>query len=71
MLRSMKQPCVYLLASHYYDTLYIGVISDLVERTWQQRNGAIEGFTKRYRVHDLAGTSCTATCMPQSHGKSQ
>lgn len=49
----MKQPCVYLLASHYHGTLYVGVTSDLVKRVWQHRNGVIEGFTRRYRVHDL------------------
>ena len=53
MLGSMKQPCVYLLASHYHGTLYVGVTSDLVKRVWQHRNGAIEGFTRRYRVRDL------------------
>lgn len=49
----MKQLCVYLLANHDHGTLYVGVTSDLIKRTWQHRNGAIEGFTKRYRVHDL------------------
>ncbi|MBW8849200.1 MAG: GIY-YIG nuclease family protein [Xanthomonadales bacterium] len=49
----MKQPCVYLLANHYHGTLYVGVTSDLIKRVWQHRNGAIEGFTRRYRVHDL------------------
>ena len=49
----MKQPCVYLLASHYHGTLYVGVTSDLIKRVWQHRNGAIEGFTRRYRVRDL------------------
>jgi len=44
----MKQPCVYLLASHYHGTLYVGVTSDLVKRVWQYRNGAIEGFPRRY-----------------------
>lgn len=53
MLGSMKQPCVYLLASHYHGTLYVGVTSDLIKRVWQHRNGAIEGFTRRHRVHDL------------------
>jgi len=49
----MKQPCVYLLANHYRGTLYVGVTSDLLLRTWQHRNDCVEGFTKRYGVHDL------------------
>jgi putative endonuclease len=49
----MKQPCVYLLASHYHGTLYVGVTADLSKRVWQHRNDCIEGFTKRYAVHAL------------------
>jgi putative endonuclease len=30
----MKQPAVYLLASKKHGTLYIGVTSNLVARTW-------------------------------------
>jgi putative endonuclease len=49
----MRQPCVYLLASHYHGTLYVGVTSDLVQRVWQHRNDVFEGFTKRYGVRRL------------------
>jgi putative endonuclease len=49
----MKQPCVYILASQYHGTLYVGITSDLVKRVWQHKNDSAEGFTKRYRVHDL------------------
>ena len=47
------QPCVYILASQRYGTIYIGVTSNLVARLWQHRNGEIEGFTKRYAVYHL------------------
>ena len=47
------QPCVYLLASKEHGTLYVGVTSDLVQRVWQHKNGAFEGFTKRYAIHNL------------------
>jgi putative endonuclease len=50
----MKQPAVYILASKRNGTLYIGVTSDLVERIWQHKNDAVEGFTKKYGVHTLA-----------------
>jgi len=48
-----KQPAVYILASKRNGTLYIGVTSDLIKRTWQHKNDSVEGFTKRYRVHRL------------------
>ncbi len=49
----MKQPCVYILASKPYGTLYIGVTSNLADRASAHRQGLLEGFTKRYRVHHL------------------
>jgi len=48
-----KQPCVYILASKRNGTLYVGVTSDLIKRVYQHRNDLIEGFSKRYKVHDL------------------
>ncbi|MEB0141224.1 GIY-YIG nuclease family protein [Undibacterium sp. CCC2.1] len=49
----MKQPAVYILASEQNGTLYIGVTSNLVQRTWQHRDGIVEGFTQRYAVKTL------------------
>ncbi len=49
----MKQPCVYILASHRNGTLYTGVTSDLIQRIWQHKNDLVEGFTKKYRIHTL------------------
>ena len=49
----MKQPAVYLLASKKHGTLYIGVTSNLVARTWQHRQHVVDGFTKRYNVDKL------------------
>ncbi len=48
-----KQPCVYILASGHYGTLYIGVTSDLIARLYQHRTGSVPGFTSRYGVHRL------------------
>jgi putative endonuclease len=48
-----KHPCVYILASHRNGTLYIGVTSDLIKRVWEHKSDLVEGFTKRYSVHDL------------------
>jgi len=46
-------PCVYILASRERATLYIGVTSDLIKRIWQHKNDLVEGFSRKYRVHDL------------------
>jgi putative endonuclease len=48
-----KQPAVYILASKRNGTLYVGVTSDLKKRVWEHKNHLVEGFTKRYGVHQL------------------
>jgi putative endonuclease len=48
-----RRPCVYMLASRRNGTLYVGVTSNLVQRVWQHRDGAVPGFTRCYHVHDL------------------
>jgi len=49
----MKQPCVYILASGWNGTLYVGVTSDLMKRIVEHQGDLVEGFTKRHRVHHL------------------
>ena len=49
----MKLPCVYILASARNGTLYVGVTSNLPGRVWQHKNDVLEGFTRKYQVHDL------------------
>ncbi len=49
----MKRPCVYVLASKPYGTLYVGVTSDLSYRMGQHDQGLIDGFTKKYGVRML------------------
>ena len=48
-----QQPCVYLLASKRYGTLYTGVTSNLVKRVWEHKQHAFAGFTNKYRVTKL------------------
>ena len=48
-----KRPAVYILASGYNGTLYIGVTSNLIQRIWQHKNDLVEGFSKKYAVHFL------------------
>ncbi|MDR2172926.1 MAG: GIY-YIG nuclease family protein [Burkholderiales bacterium] len=52
--RDEKQPAVYIILSKRNGTLYIGVTSNLVQRVWQHRNDAVEGFSKKYQTHILA-----------------
>jgi putative endonuclease len=42
-----------MMASQKNGTLYIGVTSDLIRRVWQHKNNIHDGFTKKYRVHNL------------------
>jgi putative endonuclease len=48
-----KQPAVYILASRRNGILYVGVTSNLTKRVWEHRNNLVEGFTKRYGVHQM------------------
>ena len=48
-----KQFFVYLLASKPYGTLYVGVTSNLIQRVFQHKEGLVDGFTKKYDVHQL------------------
>jgi putative endonuclease len=48
-----KQPAVYILASKRNGTLYIGVTSDLIKGAWEHKNDQVDGFSKKYGVHDL------------------
>ena len=48
-----KSPCVYILASTPYGTLYIGTTSDLRKRVWQHKSRFVDGFCKKYSVHSL------------------
>ena len=61
----MKQPAVYILASERNGTLYIGVTSNLIARSWQHCEHVVEGFTSRYKVtmlvwYELHGTMDSA-----------
>jgi len=44
---------VYIMASRPYETLYVGVTSDLARRAYEHREGVIPGFTNQYGVKHL------------------
>jgi putative endonuclease len=49
----MKEYFIYILASKRNGTLYIGMTNDLVKRVYEHKNDLVEGFTKKYSVHNL------------------
>ena len=48
-----KRGYVYIVASARNGTLYIGVTSNLLKRTWEHREGIADGFTRRYGCKTL------------------
>ena len=42
----MKAGFVYIVASQKNGTIYVGSTSDLMKRTYEHREGLIDGFTK-------------------------
>jgi putative endonuclease len=56
-----QQFYVYILASKRNGTLYVGVTNDLVRRVWEHKADAVEGFTRRYSVHQLVWYEVAAT----------
>ena len=44
----MKQPVVYIMTNHRNGAVYTGVTSQLLQRTYQHKQGLVDGFTKRY-----------------------
>jgi len=49
----MPSSYVYVMSNQFRGTLYIGVTSDLVKRVYEHRSNAVDGFTKRYGLHQL------------------
>jgi putative endonuclease len=46
--RRVKRPAVYIVANRRNGTLYAGVTSNLPQRIWLHRTGAVAGFASRY-----------------------
>jgi len=44
---------VYIMASARNGTLYVGITNDLIRRSYEHREGLIDGFTKKYGVKTL------------------
>jgi putative endonuclease len=52
-MRDEKEPAVYIMASRYRGTLYIGVTSALYNRVLLHKSGDVSGFTAKYGVKTL------------------
>ncbi len=52
-MKRERQPCVYILASAYNGTLYVGVTSDLLARIVQHRDGTFDSFTRKHGIKRL------------------
>jgi putative endonuclease len=52
-LMTTKYYFVYILASKRNGTLYIGMTNNVIRRVYEHKNNLIEGFTKKYGVHNL------------------
>jgi putative endonuclease len=50
---SDKQYYVYILTTSRNTALYTGVTNDLIRRIYEHKNGLVDGFAKRYKVHKL------------------
>ena len=48
-----KNYYVYILASKQNGTLYAGMTNDLQRRIYEHKHGLVEGFTKKYNIHNL------------------
>ena len=48
-----KHACVYIMTNQPRGTLYVGVTSNLVQRTWQHKNHVVKGFTTKYQLENL------------------
>ena len=44
---------VYMLASRYRGTIYVGVSNDISRRVGEHKSGIVKAFTQRYKVHRL------------------
>lgn len=52
-MREERVYYVYVMASGPNGTLYTGMTNNLVRRTFEHREGLVEGFTKKYNVKRL------------------
>ena len=62
---------VYIMSNKRYGTMYVGVTSDILRRTWQHREGMLPGFTSKYGLHDLVGLARCGNTPPGGDTRSR
>jgi putative endonuclease len=50
---NMHEYYVYIIANKKFGTLYTGVTNNLILRIYEHKKGLADGFTKKYRLHQL------------------
>ncbi len=49
----MKNYYVYIVTNKQRGTLYLGMTNNLVRRSYEHRNGLVDGFTRKYNLKML------------------
>jgi putative endonuclease len=62
---------IYILASRYKGTLYIGVTRDLSRRAGEHKGGFVPGLTKTYKVHQLVYYENTHRSAKREHASAR
>ncbi len=52
-MKQTQEYYCYIMASQQNGTLYVGVTSDLIRRTYEHKSKAVDGFTKKYNANQL------------------
>ena len=62
---------VYILTNSANTVLYIGVINNIARRMHEHKNGLIEGFSKRYKLHKLVYCETCSSITEAIHREKQ
>lgn len=49
----MSEYYIYMVVNKKCGTIYTGVTNNLIRRVYEHKQGLVDGFTKKYRLHRL------------------